>query len=82
MGLLSNHRTTNFGLNASLWHNDSSEAINYANNLEVGTVTVNSIPGTHNYCTWHGVKMSGIGNILSKDGIRQFTNRKNIRYQL
>lgn len=70
-----------FGLNASLWHNNSSEAINYANNLEVGTVTINAIPGTHNYCTWHGIKMSGIGNILSKDGIRQFTNRKNIRYQ-
>jgi len=70
-----------FGLNASLWHNNFSEAINYANNLEVGTVTINAIPGTHNYCTWHGVKMSGIGNILSKDGIRQFTNRKNIRYQ-
>lgn len=71
-----------FGLNASIWHDDVSQAINYARNIEVGTVTINSLPGTHNYCTWHGIKMSGVGNILSKEGVLQFTNRRNIRFML
>lgn len=71
---------TEFGLNASIWHNDRDEAIRIAEKIEAGTVTVNMLPGTHNYCTWHGVKLSGVGNILSPEGIRQFTNRKNIRF--
>ncbi|MBI2112688.1 aldehyde dehydrogenase [Candidatus Woesearchaeota archaeon] len=69
-----------FGLNASIWHDNVEEAIGLASQVQSGTVTVNMLPGTHNYCTWHGVKMSGIGNILSPEGVRQFTNRKNIRY--
>jgi acyl-CoA reductase-like NAD-dependent aldehyde dehydrogenase len=69
-----------FGLNASLWHDDLPEAMALAEQLEVGTVTINSLPSTHTYCTWHGVKMSGLGNLLSAEGIRQFANRKNRRY--
>ncbi|MFH0701333.1 MAG: aldehyde dehydrogenase family protein [Candidatus Woesearchaeota archaeon] len=71
---------SSFGLNASIWEDNLDEAIKLAANIDVGTVCINMLPGTHNYCTWHGVKMSGVGNILSPEGVRQFTNRKNIRY--
>ncbi len=69
-----------FGLNTSIWHDNLNEAIELASKIDVGTVSINMLPGTHNYCTWHGVKMSGVGNILSPEGVRQFTNRKNVRY--
>jgi|SRR3989344_10819 len=71
---------SSFGLNASIWHDNLDEAVELASKIDVGTVSINMLPGTHNYCTWHGVKMSGIGNILSPEGVRQFTNRKNVRY--
>ena len=69
-----------YGLNASIWHDNLEEAELMAQNLEVGTVTINTLPGTNNYCSWHGVKLSGIGCVLSSNGIRQFVDRKNIRF--
>ena len=70
-----------YGLNASIWSADLSRAKRYAALLEVGTVTLNSLPRTSDHCSWHGIKKSGIGNILSPTGIKQFTNAKNIRYK-
>lgn len=69
-----------FGLNASIWDDNAKKAIKLAEKIDVGTVTINMLPSSNNYCTWHGIKLSGIGNVLSKDGIRQFTNKINIRY--
>jgi len=69
-----------YGLNASIWHDDIYEAEAMAKKVKTGTVTINMLPSTHNYCSWHGVKLSGLGCVLSPDGIRQFTDRKNVRF--
>jgi acyl-CoA reductase-like NAD-dependent aldehyde dehydrogenase len=71
-----------YGLGGSIWHDNVDEAIALAKQMEVGTITINSLPSTNNYCTWHGQKMSGLGKILATEGIKEFVETSNIRYQI
>ncbi len=77
--LLNELNKSYFGLNMSYWTNDVNKAIEISKNVKVGTFTVNMMPRTDYSYTWHGVKFSGLGYTLGKEGLREFTYIQNLR---
>jgi phenylacetaldehyde dehydrogenase len=67
-----------FGLTASVWTNDLSQALRLVPQVEAGTVWVNM----HNYIDpampFGGVKSSGIGREFGEAFIEHFTERKSV----
>jgi succinate-semialdehyde dehydrogenase / glutarate-semialdehyde dehydrogenase len=73
---------TEFGLGASIWTNDIHRARLLSQNIEVGMVFINEEVTSRPELPFGGTKKSGIGRELSKEGIREFTNKKTIWYPL
>lgn len=67
---------TEFGLAASVWGPDRSEAIEMANALEAGTVWVNEIHIHGIDIPFGGHKQSGMGVENGREGLQEFTNTK------
>ena len=71
-----------FGLGASVWSRDIEKAKSISRGLEAGGVGINKTVDSHSKIPWGGIKQSGIGRTLSKYGVREFTNMKNVsRYK-
>jgi len=69
---------TSFGLGSSVWTNDD-KLINYmVDKLESGSVFVNSMVKSDPRLPFGGIKKSGYGRELSKEGIREFVNIKTV----
>jgi acyl-CoA reductase-like NAD-dependent aldehyde dehydrogenase len=71
-----------FGLTASVWSRDIERAISLANRLQAGTRAVNQNTGSRVELPWGGVKSSGIGRMLSDEGILEFTETITTRVPL
>ncbi|MCK5038854.1 MAG: NAD-dependent succinate-semialdehyde dehydrogenase [Thermoplasmata archaeon] len=69
---------TEFGLGGCVWTQDLETGIHMANQIESGTVFVNSITKSDPRMPFGGIKKSGIGRELAKFGIREFTNIKSM----
>jgi succinate-semialdehyde dehydrogenase/glutarate-semialdehyde dehydrogenase/succinyl-CoA reductase len=67
-----------YGLGASVWTSDVDEGIRIARRLEAGMVWVNDVNVASPKRPWGGTKMSGIGRELSKYGILELVNMKQI----
>ena len=67
-----------YGLTASVWTRDLKKGERIAKQIEAGTVEINRHGMSKAGCPWGGCKMSGIGRIYSKEGIREFTNIKHV----
>jgi succinate-semialdehyde dehydrogenase/glutarate-semialdehyde dehydrogenase/succinyl-CoA reductase len=68
-----------FGLGASVWTQDLTQAEKIAREIQSGVVTVNSTVASDPRVPFGGVKKSGIGRELGRYGLLEFTNIKTIR---
>jgi len=69
---------TDYGLAASVWSSDIEQAKKVAEQLECGTVWINSIQVLSPHVPFGGHKQSGIGVEHSLDGILEYTNSQTI----
>jgi acyl-CoA reductase-like NAD-dependent aldehyde dehydrogenase len=67
-----------FGLGASVWTADRARAERLAARLEVGTVALNALVASDPRLPFGGVKRSGYGRELAREGLVAFTNTKSV----
>lgn len=69
---------SNYGLGASVWSSDKSEAEKIANELNVGMVWINDVNVAFPEAPWGGVKDSGLGVDLSEWGLYEYVKIKHV----
>lgn len=67
-----------FGLASSLWTGDEIKAEKLATAIESGAVFINSMVASHPYLPFGGIKKSGYGRELGRNGILEFVNTKTV----
>lgn len=70
---------TKYGLSSSVWSGDIERAENFATQLFVGSVFVNSISASDPRLPVGGIKASGYGRELADYGVTEFANVQAVR---
>ena len=69
---------TDFGLGSSVWTKDPTRADRMSRAIESGAVFINSMVASHPWLPFGGIKNSGYGRELSRQGILEFVNTKTV----
>lgn len=70
---------TPYGLGATVWTRDEAEQRRFIDGLEAGTVSVNGMVASDPRLPFGGVKHSGHGRELARQGLLEFLNIKTVR---
>ena len=68
----------NYGLAAGVWTNDLTRSLKMADNLQAGTVWVNTYRSTSYTTPFGGYKNSGVGRENGIDAIKEYTQTKSV----
>jgi succinate-semialdehyde dehydrogenase/glutarate-semialdehyde dehydrogenase len=69
---------TDYGLGAALWTSDLDRARGLVRRVEAGAVFVNAVVASDPRLPFGGIKRSGYGRELGREGLREFTNIKTV----
>lgn len=69
---------TEFGLGGSLWTRDLEKGEQIAAQIDTGAVFLNSMTASNPWLPFGGIKKSGYGRELSRQGILEFVNAKTV----
>lgn len=70
--------STEFGLGASLWTRDLNKGETLASEIESGAVFLNAMVASQPALPFGGIKKSGFGRELGRQGILEFVNTKTV----
>ncbi len=69
---------SDFGLASCIWTKDLTKADRVAQQLQAGTVWINTYGGFYNGASFGGYKQSGFGRELGHEGLLEYTQSKHI----
>jgi len=69
---------TEYGLGCSIWSVDESRAIDLARNIDAGSIHINRFVSSDPRVPFGGVKRSGYGREMGREGMMEFSNLKTI----